>query len=60
MAESLFKSEDWVVMEGKKYFTSAEGKFNFDTNDLGDEGTDYRGWHNFMFAAGDLKEKDLA
>ena len=56
-AYSLFKSEDWVVMEGKKYFTSAEGKFNFDTNDLGDEGTDYRGWHNFMFAAGDLKEK---
>lgn len=55
---------NWVVMEGHRYFKNDEGLFN-QYNGINGEivpsgstnYTAFNGWHNFMFAAGDVEEK---
>jgi len=55
---------NWVVMEGHRYFKKNEGLFNQYNRINGEivpsgstNYTAFNGWHNFMFAAGDVEEK---
>ena len=63
----LFQN-NWVEMEGHRYFKKPQAMFNkgcWDQNliseDIAPQGsenfTSFNGWHNFMFAAGDVEEK---
>ena len=63
----LFQN-NWVEMDGHRYFKRPQAMFNKDCWDQnliseaiapqGSENfTSFNGWHNFMFAAGDLEEK---
>ena len=45
---------NWETMEGWRYFHEASGKFNFGS---GQSTSEYAGWWNFMFVAGDIAEK---
>ena len=62
---TMFNSSNWVEMEGHRYFKDDNGMFNqncelLDPNVVPQGSTNYtpfNGWHNFMFAAGDLEEK---
>ena len=63
----LFQN-NWVEMEGHRYFKKPQAMFNEDcwdqnliSEDIAPQGsenfTSFNGWHNFMFAAGDVEEK---
>ena len=62
---NMFNPSNWVEMEGHRYFKDDNGMFNqncelLDPNVVPQGSTNYtpfNGWHNFMFAAGDLEEK---
>ncbi len=62
---TMFNPSNWVEMEGHRYFKDDNGMFNqycdlLDKNVVPQGSTNYtpfNGWHNFMFAAGDLEEK---
>ena len=64
-ALGMFNSDSWVVMDGHRYFKNPEGMFNqycylLDPAVVPQGSANYQsfnGWHNFMFAAGDLEEK---
>ena len=65
----LFQN-NWVEMEGHRYFKQPQAMFNEDcwdpnrnliSEDIAPQGSEnftfFNGWHNFMFAAGDVEEK---
>ena len=62
---TMFNPSKWVEMESHRYFKDDGGMFNqyfelLDPNVVPQGSTNYtpfNGWHNFMFAAGDLEEK---
>ena len=62
---TMFNPSNWVEMEGHRYFKDDNGMFNqycdlLDKNVVPQGSTNYtpfNGWHNFMFAAGDIEEK---
>ncbi len=62
---NMFNPSNWVEMESHRYFKDDGGMFNqyfelLDPNVVPQGSTNYtpfNGWHNFMFAAGDLEEK---
>ena len=43
----------WETMDGWRYYHEADGRFNFGPNN---STSDYAGWWNFMFVAGDLDD----
>ncbi|MBR7017240.1 MAG: leucine-rich repeat domain-containing protein [Prevotella sp.] len=63
----MFERNYWVEMDGHKYFKEPGAMFNEDSYLQGilketvgygsPKYTPFNGWHNFMFAAGDLEEK---
>lgn len=60
----MFASDQWVEMDGHRYFKQAGDLFNQWCGSLdgslanGHQNyTAFNGWHNFMFAAGDVDEK---
>lgn len=50
----VLKSENWETMDGWRFFHDATGKFNFEP---GETDSNFAGWWNFMFVAGDIEEK---
>lgn len=63
----MFDRSYWVEMDGHRYFKKPEAMFNetsyltgiLNSSVAGDSPkyTPFNGWHNFMFAAGDVEEK---
>ena len=63
----MFERNYWVEMDGHKYFKEPGAMFNEDSYLQGilketvgqgsPKYTPFNGWHNFMFAAGDVEEK---
>ena len=58
-AQQIYSNDDimpsnWETMEDWRYFHKAGGMFNFGE---GQSSSDYAGWWNFMFVAGDIEDK---